>query len=259
MDSSSLNALHDTLLEILIEIDRVCKENDIKYFLDSGTALGAIRHNGFIPWDDDIDIGMLRSDYEQFLKIAPSSLKAAYFLQTRETDKEYNKLHAKIRKNDTVLLEAENENIQMHHGIFIDIFPFDRIPKRFSRFFIWLNQVYQRMYVYNFVKNSDQRTKLKIFISGIFVGKKPQRTFDKLCKMFNKTSASGLISYNYSFNEHYVFDKKNFDDIVEKNFEGSFFMLMNGYDEYLRIMYGSYMELPPIEKRVNHNVKELKL
>lgn len=85
-------------LEILKKIDEVCKKHNINYWLDSGTLLGAVRHQGFIPWDDDIDIGMLREDYEKFLKVAQKDLGDDYFLQTRSTDKNYPLVFAKVRK-----------------------------------------------------------------------------------------------------------------------------------------------------------------
>lgn len=259
MDSLTLNKLHLTLFEILTEIDRICRDNDIKYFLDSGSALGAVRHGGFIPWDDDIDIGMLRKDYEHFLKIAQNSFDKKYFLQTRDTDDKYNKLHAKVRKNDTIFLESIYDNKKMHCGVFVDIFPFDKVPYKFSKFFIWLNQLYQRMFVYKYVEDGEPRNRIKLWLSGLIVGSYPNRRFDFLCKLFNNTKASGLISYNYFFREHFVFDSKDFSKTIEISFEGKRFYIMNGYDNYLKRMYGDYMQLPPKDKQIVHELKELKL
>lgn len=259
MNKETLQKLHSTLLEMLIELDRVCRENNIHYFLDSGSALGAVRHGGFIPWDDDVDIGMLRDDYDRFLQIAPKSLDSKYFLQTRDNDKYYNKLHAKLRKNNTVYLESAYDNKLMHCGIFIDIFPFDKIPKTCSGFWIWLNQSFQRMFVYKFIDDGEPRNRFKLWISNIIIGKNPTKRFDKLCKIFSNTNAKGLISYNYFFKEHYVFCKNDFSQFIEVNFEGGKFLLMNGFDNYLRKMYGNYMQLPPENKRITHDIKELKI
>lgn len=259
MDKNTLLKLHESLLEILVEIDRICKNNNIRYFLDSGTALGAIRHHGFIPWDDDIDIGMLRDDYEKFLSIAPMQLDKKFFLQTRATDKEYNKLHAKVRKNNTTFIENAYDNPNMHCGIFIDVFPFDRIPLSCSSFFIWLNQTFQRMFVYKYIEDGEPRTKFKMWLSGLILGKNPERRFDTICNLFNKTSAKGLISYNYFFREHYVFDYCDFEELTKVDFEGKEFYIMNGYHNYLKQMYGDYMQLPPAEKQIIHDVKKLQL
>ncbi len=115
-------------LEILLEVDRICREYEIPYFLDSGTLLGAVRHKGFIPWDDDIDIGMLRSDYERFLSIANRELGSEYFLQTYRTDGAPI-MFAKVRKKGTTFVEFRLRNIPMEHGLFIDVFPYDFLPQ----------------------------------------------------------------------------------------------------------------------------------
>ena len=117
---------------ILKDVHEFVKNMDIKYFLDAGTLIGAVRHKGFIPWDDDIDIGMLREDYEKFLKIAKDELPEHLFLQTFENDLDYDiyQVPCKIRYNNTLYLEEEIvENENMHNGLFIDIFPYDSLPK----------------------------------------------------------------------------------------------------------------------------------
>ena len=115
-------------LDILIKVARLCEERGLTYFIESGTALGAVRHGGFIPWDDDIDIGMPRQDYEKFLDIAQKELGDEYFVQTRETDPNAPFSFAKVRKNGTTFIEWNKRNIKMHHGIYIDIFPYDGLP-----------------------------------------------------------------------------------------------------------------------------------
>ena len=148
MKEVTLRQLQLAELDILLEIDRVCTENNIKYFLDSGTALGAVRHKGFIPWDDDIDICMMRDDYEKFIRLAPEKLSQKYFLQTLKTDPGYNKLHAKVRKNGTVFKEDANLMRNMNHGLFVDIYPFDYLPKHGKKLFILLNEIFQKMFAY---------------------------------------------------------------------------------------------------------------
>lgn len=123
-----LHALHDTLYEILGAIDAVCKKHGIGYYLIGGSAIGAHYWEGIIPWDDDIDIGMLRRDYDRFLSIAQQELGDKYFLQTPETDRHVPFFFAKVRKNGTTYLEHTYRNISMHHGAYIDIMPFDSIP-----------------------------------------------------------------------------------------------------------------------------------
>ena len=102
-------------LEIAKEVKRICEQNNISYFMDGGTLLGAVRHKGFIPWDDDIDVCMPPADYQKFIKIFKNDNK--YFLQTIETDKYFHTLFAKIRKNNTCMVETENTYMKIHKGI----------------------------------------------------------------------------------------------------------------------------------------------
>lgn len=123
----NLKKLQKVQLVILMEFDRICKEHNLNYQLFSGTLLGAVRHKAFVPWDDDIDVAMLRKDYNKFLKICKRKLDPQYFLQTHKTDKGYIHSFARIRKNNTLLLQKYWLEIDMHHGIFIDVFPLDKI------------------------------------------------------------------------------------------------------------------------------------
>lgn len=125
---SELQGLHATLYEIISEIDRICQKHDIRYFVTGGTAIGAHFWQAIIPWDDDVDIGMTRDNYERFLSVAPDELSPLYFLQTPETEKHTPFIFAKVRRNDSMFSESQFSSIEMHQGIYVDIFPFDRIP-----------------------------------------------------------------------------------------------------------------------------------
>ena len=114
-------------LEILIEFDRICKKHDIHYHLFAGTLLGCVRHKGFIPWDDDIDICLLRDDYNKFISICETELDSKYFMQTYETDPNSYKQSGKLRKNDTTFLQSGYRGVDMHHGISISLMPLDNV------------------------------------------------------------------------------------------------------------------------------------
>lgn len=120
--------LHNELYDILGEIIRICRKYDINYFIIGGTAIGAYYDKGILPWDDDLDIGMTRENYNRFLKLAVKELSKDYFLSWYETDIHTPFYYAKLKKNNTLFVEEKYKNIKMHHGIFVDIFPFDRIP-----------------------------------------------------------------------------------------------------------------------------------
>ena len=117
-------------LDLLVEFDRVCKENGLKYFASCGTKLGAVRHHGFIPWDDDVDVMMLRDEYDKLCKIAPQLFAYPYFFQTEETDKGSARGHAQLRNSKTTaILKSEARMCYKYNqGIFLDIFPLDNIP-----------------------------------------------------------------------------------------------------------------------------------
>ena len=125
------------LLDLLCEFDRVCKENNIQYFLDSGTLLGAVRHGGFIPWDDDVDVVMLRNDYKRLCEIAQSKFAPPYFFQTNSTDPGSARGHAQLRNSETTgILRDEIQDgrplYSFNQGLFVDVFALDAVPDDFQ-------------------------------------------------------------------------------------------------------------------------------
>lgn len=129
--NSNLRKLQLTELETLKVLDQLCRENNINYIIDAGTLLGAVRHGGFIPWDDDIDVRMLRKDYDKFCEICETELDERFFLQTYKTDDEYRWGYARILKNGTEYRRANHNEIKSRNGIFIDVFPNDNLPDDF--------------------------------------------------------------------------------------------------------------------------------
>ena len=132
MSNSILREVQLIQLNMLLKVDEICRLNNIRYYLIGGSALGAVRHKGFIPWDDDVDIGMFRRDYDQFLDIADKFLDNKYFLQTNRTDPDYHGPYAKLRANNTTYIEKVSRSLgaKIHQGIFIDIFPLDNVPDK---------------------------------------------------------------------------------------------------------------------------------
>lgn len=126
--NANMKKLWFVQLKILEEIKRICKKFNIEYFAMSGTLLGAIRHNGYIPWDDDVDLGMTRSNYDRFIEVAKKELNKDFFLQCNETEKNFFRVHLQVRYNDSCMLTKGDFNHKYNMGIWVDIFPFDKIP-----------------------------------------------------------------------------------------------------------------------------------
>jgi lipopolysaccharide cholinephosphotransferase len=125
---TELQMLHNELYDILAEIIRVCDKHNIPYVIIGGSAIGAFFEQSILPWDDDVDIAIKRADYERFLKVAPQELSKEYFLQWLGTDPHTPFYFAKVRKNNTLFVEGMFSQLPIHHGIYIDVFPFDKIP-----------------------------------------------------------------------------------------------------------------------------------
>lgn len=146
-----LQKLQEALYETLEEVDRICKKHGIHYFVTGGTAIGAYFWQKILPWDDDIDVGMLRPDYERFAQVAQEEMGARFFLQTPKTEPHTPFFFMKVRMNGSRFSESTFRHIQMHQGIYVDIFPFDKIPKQ-----PWLERLQHRV-VY--------------FLNGLFIAK----------------------------------------------------------------------------------------
>lgn len=256
-DKETLDKLHKVEIEILDEFVRICKKNNLSYTLFAGTLLGAVRHKGFIPWDDDVDVGMLRDDYEKFLKIAHEELDSKYYLDCFEYNKKYHLAFAKIRKNGTIFDEETAHHLDNHKGIYIDVFPIDNVYDNVERSHInaiLIKMIIQTIYVKNKIyKLSDCRHKILSAFFMIFSHKTLMKLQKKLSTS-NKNNNSELVA---CFLSVYPFKKeviKRSDVIPTKEieFENKKYQVINNYDLYLKNVYGDYRKLPPKEKRVNH-------
>lgn len=126
--TSEMKKLWSVQLDLLKKFDEVCKKHKLKYFAIGGTLLGAVRHSGYIPWDDDIDLGMMRNDYDRLIEVAETEFNHPYFLQSAYSDIDYANLHIKLRNSDTLCATKYDFEFKYNKGVFIDIFPLDRIP-----------------------------------------------------------------------------------------------------------------------------------
>lgn len=254
-------------LEILLEFDRICRKNNIKYQLFAGTLLGAVRHKGFIPWDDDIDVCLLRDDYEKFLDVCLRDLDPRFFLQTYETDEKCIIQFAKIRKNDTIFIEESTADCEIHQGIFIDVFPLDNIFPNTLRGVLHqkLLHIVGRINLCRIKRvcleaNKPAKRYLGLvchYVLKVIPKAWTDRLQNKIIQAFSDYNAAYVshltIVASKDWIERHTVEKSGFYDCIECEFEGHKFPIPHNYDEILTRIYGNYMELPPYEERKPHH------
>ncbi len=255
VDMTALRKIETKMLEEFIAI---CKKYNFRYYLIGGTCLGAVRHQGFIPWDDDIDVGMPRKDYEDFLKVAQKELSENIFLQTAETDVNYANNFAKLRDSNTTFLETTVKNFNINHGVFIDIFPLDGCNqtqrfKRKERFY--MRGIQCAFYVENSRLSKKILKKVKRIVFGNYRKLRDKR--DKLLKQLDYDQSMIIANYCGAWGEKEVMPKEVFGDGVFAKFENMDVIIPEKWDEYLTRLYGEYMVFPPEEKRISHHYCEV--
>lgn len=246
--SDYLKNIHEIEVEILDEFVKICNKNRLTYYLIGGTLLGAIRHKGFIPWDDDLDIAMPRKDFRKFGKIISAQLGKNYYYQTSKKSDGYYKIFSKIRKNGTTFIEEENSSIKMHHGIFIDIFPLDSGKKDKKRLFRYrLSKVFSNVI---FLRKEHKKIRFKYLLFYLI----PMRLL--VCFRDKLLSAKGDYYLNFGSQygiEKQCYPKDYFDPPLELIFEGKKYSVPRKYEMIMRRLYGDdYMEIPPANKRITH-------
>ena len=236
-------------LDLLKKFIQVCNKYDIKYFIIAGSLLGVIRHGGFIPWDDDIDIGMLRPEYEKLLKVADKEFKKNYFFQTPYSDHIYRG-HAQLRNSNTSAILPSEIHKDFNQGIFIDIFPYDEYPRHRIQFkFQKLRTAFYIKLCCNYLDGGYESIKSKVFnifsrlIMSIFKYQNVYKKYENICSKYNG-KGNGMVS-NLSFKygrEKYMHKKEYFEDLIDATFEGINVKIPREYDKILSKQYGNYHE-----------------
>lgn len=261
-DKKTLDKLHKVELEIMDKFVDICEKNNLKYFLTGGTMLGSVRHSGFIPWDDDIDIGMPREDYDQFIKVAPKELGDKYYLDCLETNKNFYLPFAKIKKNGTIFQEDFSNNIEGNKGIFIDVFPFENVRKnnffyklRFALSLSVMDAIFfkKRMRKLKNMTCAPLSIVLSIFPKSFLV-----KIFHFIVTMVhdNNTKYISVIGTGYGYRRELMLRDKILPP-KKVPFEDKKYYGMADSDYYLTKIFGDYMKLPPVEKRRNHMPSKL--
>lgn len=245
-------------LEILDDVTRVCKELNLQYFLDSGTLLGAVRHNGFIPWDDDIDICMPRPDYEFFIKEYNKICNKNYYCLDLNNSRKYFFPFAKVFDKRTI--KTENGKMINWNKLSVDIFPLDAYPNELQEAENFHNKQIELLDKYEYYKGwgfADTRKlgkkgKVKAQIAQRLLTRFYSKRVNNHAKKNNYSTANsiGIVTCMYYSKKLRNFNKELYTPLLHK-FENKEYIIPSGFDVILKNYYGNYLELPPPEKRVS--------
>lgn len=252
----TLQKLQETQIEILDEIDRVCRKNGLHYSLYAGTLLGAVRHQGFIPWDDDLDVCMPRADYEKLLEIWNHEADSRYILLNKRLFPQYTQSFSKIRKDHTCFLQSDRERGKYHTGIFVDIFPADRMPDgKIPRKIFILNCMLYQLLIRGYIppKGSTLEKLICTIILHCISPKHRMKLISKLEKNITRCSNDKskhvvFIATKSGFTRPMPIDL--LDEFVDLPFGSKRYPCMKKWDECLTLQYNNYMQMPPEEERV---------
>jgi len=243
-------------MEILEKIDQICKKYGLKYYADGGTLLGAVRHKGYIPWDDDLDVQMLKEDYEKFCEVAPKELNEPYFFQSYKTEKGFFPWLVRVRRSDTTCIsewELEN-NWGGHKGIFVDIFPLYNVPDsklkykwqsmrlKYLKFLFQCYETDRALTEYN-GKPSFKRNLAKFYwrVTKLFTN--PEKICDKYLKIAAKegsnTKKIGYLTF-LPGNPKYLWDRSLYAESVDLPFEDRTIPAPYKYEEVLTLTFGDW-------------------
>lgn len=265
-DKKDLARLHGELLDIMAEIIRVCEVCGIPYFIQGGTAIGALFNKGIVPWDDDIDIGMTRADYERFLQLAPQHLRPQYFLEWFGTERNTPFYFAKVKKNGTLFVEEMFRNMDIHHGIFVDIFPYDRIPdnkwlERLHRFRskFWINCfIGKQIWLWRWCGRCEVDTPLPKSFVGCFAVRavcsllSRERIYAKMCRVLGAYNGRDCKRVNIVRMPKDQIPRADIENPVMMPFGGMTVRAPRNIESYLRHHYPNLRPELPEEEQINH-------
>lgn len=265
LDAKMLRRVQLIQLELLEEVDRICKKCDIHYNIIAGTLLGAVRHGGYIPWDDDADVALLRTEYEKFRKACKTELDTSrFYFQDHRNTKGYRWGYGKLRRKNTLFLRENQEHMPYKQGVFIDIFPLDAVPDN---------------YLLRSLKNFECFCVRKIFWAPVGVIADKNLLRRNVYKLLKKIPDEMVYGYYHKMirkagkrktrmvriltfptpNSEYGYYRCWYENSVDTVFEGKVFQGIRDYDSYLSFKFGNYMELPSVGKRKVHPVSKIEL
>lgn len=265
LDAESLRNLQMIELEMLLEVDRICKKHHIHYTVIAGTMLGAVRHEGFIPWDDDADVAMLRPEYDRFRKACQTDLdEERFYFQDHTVTEGYRWGYGKLRRKGTLFLREHQEHMPYEQGVFIDVFPMDAVPdSHIGRAIVSAECFLVRKMLWARVgKAADPKGSMRR-LYGV-VDRFPEawilRRLDGLIAQASRRKSDWVRILMFPTpNREYGYLKRWYAGSTDCRFEGFSFPGVSDPDEYLRFKFGEYMVPPPEDQRKTHPVSALQL
>lgn len=261
MAGYDIKRLHQRLLNILLTFDKVCSEHGLRYCICGGTMIGAVRHKGFIPWDDDLDVSMPRPDYEKLIAHCREWLPEPFEFVCAENDPLYPLPFGKIQDASTTLIERRH--LYYLGGCYIDIFPFDAYPDntfmrrlQCMRYF-WLKKMLYLVHRDPFRHGHGPSSWLPRLVRRLYTMPGIQRKIRRVLTRYDYDKAGLVASYTDGYRK--IMPKKVMDTYGPFDFEGHTVQGIADYDPYLKVMYGDYMTLPPVEDRWQHDFDYLDL
>lgn len=265
LDDVTLRQLQMIELEILTEIDRICRKNHIHYSLTGGTLLGAVRHGGFIPWDDDADISMLRSEYRKFQEVCKTDLDTErFYFQDIDNTRGYRWGYGKVRRKHTLFLRENQEDMPYEQGVFVDIFPRDGVP---DGYIAGKMHAFACFVVRKTMWSSTGRTvaanrweKAVYKALAAIPESAMKKVYKKLVKCSSNKNTELVRALTFPLpNKQKGYKRNWYMKYMQLEFEGRKFMVQASYKDWLKSEFGDYMQLPPVEQRKTHPVSQLKL
>lgn len=260
-----LKKIQKIQIEMLIEVDRICKKNNISYNIIAGTLLGAVRHCGYIPWDDDADVALLREEYDKFVRACKQDLdKTRFIFQDFTVTEGYRWGYGKLRRKGTRVVRKGQEHMQYHSGVFIDIFPLDFVPDQKIKRLVWTFQCFfVRKILWSKVGRRIEKNYFKraLYIILSLIPEKNVLLFLQSMIDYGKGRTSSLVRI-LTFpppKGKFGYYRRWYESSSQYKFENIVLDGINHYDAYLSYKYGNYMDLPPLDQRKVHPFSECNL
>ncbi len=265
LDADMLRRLQLTELDLLRELDRICRKHGIRYQIIAGTLLGAVRHGGFIPWDDDADVAMLRGEYERFREACRTELDGnLYCFQDNTCAPGYRWGYGKLRRRETLFLREHQEHMPYEQGVFIDVFPLDAVPEGYvARSLVNFECFCVRKILWSPVGARADRSAVKRWVYRL-LERIPEaavfRHFERMIRRAGTRKSRWVRILMFPTpNRAWGYLRKWYERAEETVFEGCTFPGVRDAEEYLRFKYGDFLELPPEGQRKTHPVSAIRL